>query len=934
MIKKIFGVALMLIAAVGANAQQIQELPLSPDVKHGTLPNGLQYFIQHNAEPKERANFYIAQKVGSTLENQDQLGLAHFLEHMAFNGTTHYPGKAMLNYLQSKGIRFGADINAYTAFDETVYNINNVPTTDKALMDSVLLAIHDWSCEIALEEDEINAERGVIEEEWRTRNDANSRMLEYVLPKIYEEYQYQQMPIGKMEVVKNFKPEVLRAYYKKWYRPDQQGIVIVGDFDAAEMEAKVKEMFSPIVMPANAAERTYPTVSDNKEPIFVYYDDPELQYPRVDLAFKTEKTPWEMRNTAMGFIQDKVLESLVAGLINSRLEEFQQNPDCKYAGAAAGFSNYWVSKTKSAFDVIVVGKSDIKEAFNQAMGIIVRACKTGFTDTELQRERDKILAKYEKRYNERNNTNNAVLAAGLIRHFVDNDPNPGFEMENDLVKQILPNIPVEAINQVVATILTPENQVMVVSQPKKDEISVVTKDEMITILENSINAEYEAYVEEAITDPLLKKEPKAGKIVSEKAGKFETTEFVLSNGAKVIVKPTDFKADQITLTAFKDGGKQSYAPNQAANVMLIEDAFENCKLGNFDKITLQKFLAGKNVSLGYKVGNTVNSFEGSSTVKDLPTFMELVYASFTEVTPDPTTYTSFVEQVKAALANQDKSPEYVFGKHVSNAVYGNNPMYQQLDIATLEAANYDEMIKMINASSANAANYTFIFVGNVDINTFKPLMEKYIASLPGKKADKKAKPLSSILMAEGQVKDEFVQKMASPVCMVVNVMDGTNVPYNVENNIMMGMVGQVLRNVFTETLREEMGGTYSPYAGSSMNPYSGQWNVQYQFNTNSDMLGKMQDRAYAEFEKLLKEGAPEKDFNKVKEAAVKQFEIQVRNNAYWDSALVAYAKGVDMISGYKEALDGLTLAKFNDFMKNLYDGKNRIQVVMVGEKDE
>ncbi|MDE6577008.1 MAG: insulinase family protein, partial [Muribaculaceae bacterium] len=317
-------------------------LPLNPKVKHGVLPNGLTYYILHNEMPKERANFYIAQKVGSTLEEQSQLGLAHFLEHMAFNGTKNYPGKNMLNYLQGKGIRFGADINAYTSFDETVYNINNVPTTDHPLMDSVLLVLRDWSGDILLEESEINAERGVIQEEWRSRNNASLRMYTQMLPKIYEEYQYHQMPIGSLEVVMNFKPEELRAYYKKWYRPDQQGIIIVGDFDADEMEKKVIDMFSTIPMPENAAERKYPSVSDNKEPIYFAYTDPELTSPRTTISFKSEKVPFELRNTVEVYTQHDLVQSLIAALINGRLQENSVNPNCLYSGAGVYFGDYYV----------------------------------------------------------------------------------------------------------------------------------------------------------------------------------------------------------------------------------------------------------------------------------------------------------------------------------------------------------------------------------------------------------------------------------------------------------------------------------------------------------------------------------------------------------------------------------------------------------------
>lgn len=935
MIKRMLSAALLLLGATGLYAQQpqMQELPLNPAVKHGTLPNGLQYFILHNEEPKERANFYIAQKVGSTLENSDQLGLAHFLEHMAFNGTTNYPGKNLLNYLQSKGIRFGADINAYTDFDETVYNINNVPTTDKALMDSVLLAIHDWSCEILLEDSEIEAERGVIEEEWRSRNDANSRFIEYILPKVYEEYQYQQTPIGKMEVVRNFAPDVLRAYYKKWYRPDQQGIVIVGDFDADEMENKVKELFSSIPMPENAAERTYPHVSDNKEPIYVYYDDPELQNPNVMVSFKSDPISFEMRNTVQAFAQSTILESVISQLINNRLSEYSQKPECKYAYAVTYFGRFLISKTKDSFNINVYGKDDIKDAFADAMNIIARACKTGFTDSELQRVRDNILSGYEKKYNERGNTNNGVYASSLIRHFVDNKPSAGYEIDYELAKQLLPNIPVEAINQICTQILTPENQVVILSQPRNESYAVVAKEDILPILNNSIAAEYEAYVDEVITDPLIPKLAKAGKIKSVTPGAFGTTEMILSNGAKVIVKPTDFKADEITMVAFKEGGIRSYPESQANNIRLISDAFECSKLGSFNPSTLRKYLAGKNASLGYEVGSTTNLFNGYSTVKDLPTLMELIYASFACVSPDEETAKALFEQGIASLKNKDKDPDFIFKEHVSKARYGNNPMFEEVTAKVIEDANYLECVNLIKEATDNAADYTFIFVGNVDIEALKPLVEKYIASLPGKKKTA-VENITSIKMATGQVVDDYKQPMHSPKSQVVTIFSGDNVPYSIENATKISTIGQILRMIYTETLREEMGGTYSPAAGSFMNPMTGEWAVLYQYETNADMLGKMEERANAEFAKLLADGASEEHFSKVKESLMKQYEISIRQNSYWLNNIMSYQKGIDNITNNKAAIEGMTLEGLNNFMKNLYNGKNRIQVIMEGVEEK
>jgi zinc protease len=929
MIRKILTSAVLTVSALFAGAQT--PLPLNEAVKHGTLPNGLNYYILHNEEPKERVNFYIAQKVGSTLETPEQLGLAHFLEHMAFNGTTNFPGKTMLNYLQAKGIRFGADINAYTSFDETVYNIDNVPSTDKALVDSVLLVLHDWSGSILLEESEINAERGVIEEEWRSRNSAQQRMYEAMLPKIYQEYQYQQMPIGKMEIVRNFPPQAIREYYHKWYRPDQQGIVIVGDIDAAEMEKKVIDLFSTIPMPENAAERTYPSVSDNEKPIYFYFSDKELRFPMIMVNFKMDKIPLEMRNTVEAYVQTQLVDVLLSTMINNRLNDYAKNPECKYVQAGVSFGDFFVSKTRAAFDTFIIPKGDVKEALDDAMGIVARACKTGFMESELVRARDELLAQYEKLYNERNNTKTETLARELCRHFIDNEAAPGIEKEYELVKMILPMLPVQAFNQEAAQLLTAGNQVIVVSEPLRDGMTAISEEEITGRLADILNAQYEAYVDEVITDPLIEKLPAPGKIASVSEGKFGTTVLTLSNGAKVIVKPTDFKQDEIVMTAFKEGGKRAYDAKDAANVMLAGDAAEVSRLGSFDQVKLGKYLAGKNVSLGYNIGNTVNALDGKSTVKDLPTFMEVLYATFTELNPDETAYNAYIDQIKTILKNNDKNPTSVFQRAVAKATYAGNPMFQQPSVELLEAGNYARELEIVKSSLKNAADFTFIFTGNIDLDTFKPLVEQYIAALPstGKKGATPAK-LTSINIAEGVVNDTFKQPMQVPSTMVLTNISGKNVDYSIANFVKIDLIGDILSNVFTETLREEEGGTYSPYAYGTFNPFTGTWQIVYVFQTNDQMQDKLITRANEELLKLLSNGAGEADFNKVKEAALKQYEINVRTNGYWRNNLQRLELGYDDISGHKAAIENLTLADFNKFMSSLYDGKNHIQVVMQG----
>ena len=930
MVKKIFSLAFLLMCVLTMSAQT--PLPLNPQVRHGVLPNGLSYYLLKNTEPEGRANFYIAQKVGSTLENQDQLGLAHFLEHMAFNGSKNFPGKNMLNYLQSKGIRFGADINAYTSFDETVYNINSIPTSDEALMDSVLLALHDWSCALSLEGDEIEAERGVIHEEWRSRNDANTRMFNAVLPQLFDEYQYAQMPIGTMEVVLNFPHEALRSYYEKWYRPDQQGIVIVGDFDVDVMEKKVIDLFSKIEMPENAAERTYAPVSDNVEPKYITFEDPELQRTLIQLSFKKEKLPFEFRNSVEGYVQSYVVESILSAMINNRLSEMSQKADCPFVYAGVSFDNYWVAKTKYSFNVTIIPKDDVKSAFEVAMSEIVRACKTGFNDSELQRVKDQMLSSYEKMYNEREKTDSDDRAQEIIRHFIDNEPTPGIEAEYQMMQQMLPMATVQILNDFAKQILTKENQVLLVSQPQVEGKTLPAKEEMLSILDNAMNAEYEAYVDEVITDPLIEKMPKKGKIKKEYKGKFGTTVMELSNGAKVIVKPTDYAADQIAFNAFSIGGQFNALENKEANpseLKLISAAVEASKFGTFDNIKLRKYLAGKNVGISFQMGKAIDNIYGQSTVKDLETMLQLNYLYFTDIRPDAETYNATIEQYRAMLKNAEKNPNTIFMDNVYKTWYDNNPIYTQLKYADLDAANYETMLNVAKKHLDNAADYTFTFVGNVDIDALRPLVEQYIATLPANKK-KHDKLVYTGSQAKGQIVNDFKQEMETPSVQVFNVYSDNNIAYSIENEVKLSLLSDVLDIVYTNTLREEEGGTYSPATQAMINPFNNEWTVLYMFVTGDDSKEKLCKRAHEEFLKLLAEGTNEENFNKVKDAALNQYQINSKNNSYWQEAIYQNEMGQDVATNHEAAIKNLTLEEFNAFIKNLYNGNNRMQVIMNG----
>lgn len=933
MLKRIINLSMAMLAllffAVPANAQT--PMPLNPKIKHGTLENGLNYYILHNEEPKGKANFYIAQKVGSTLENQDQLGLAHFLEHMAFNGTKNYPGKNMLNYLQAKGIRFGADINAYTGFDETVYNINNIPTSDQALMDSVLLVLRDWSCDILLEDAEIDAERGVIREEWRSRENAFMRYYGVLLPQIYQEYQYQQLPIGKMEVVMNFPYQALKDYYHKWYRPDQQGIIIVGDFDADAMEKKVKEMFSTIKMPENAAPRVYPSVSDNTEPIYVSFQDKEAPTSMVAISFKSDKLPFEQRNTAENYMQT-VVQRLISVMVNNRLNEFAKKAECNYVDASVSFGNYYVSKTKDAFDINITPKEGkTLEATRDAMEIVARAFKTGFTDSEYTRAKDEMLAAYEKAYNERDKTNSNSLAREIINHFTDNEPNPGIETEYQIINMAMTSIPVSALNPMLKEIMTPDNQVITVFQPEKEGLKLPTREEMLNVVEGSLGKEYEAYEDVKLTEPFLKNLGAEGKVVSTKEdATLGTTTYELSNGVKVVIKPTDFAADEILMTGFWNGGMETIDPANPINRNVISAAVETCKFGNYNADQVERYLAGKNISIDFDARVSKFSLNGRSTVKDLQTLLEFVYAYCTEVTPDPEYAATVLDQIRTQLKAAENNPQFIFSQAFNNTLYNNDPRMISLSLKNIENIDYNRVIDFVKNATSNARDFTFIFTGNINPETFVPLITKYLGALPSKAKATPAGKTYPVKLASGEVMNAFTKEMATPSTMYYSLAGNKVKNYTVKEDLMVDLAGEILGNVYTRTIREEEGGAYSPGAQGISFEQFGEYFILSAIQTNAEQQKRVIEISKEQLHKLFSEGASEEDFNKVKNAALNQLENKLRNNNFWQSNLYLYLTGYDMLTTRKATLENLTLKDFNDWMKTQANFQSNITVMMEG----
>ena len=634
------------------SAQQMPPIPVDKNVRIGKLDNGLTYYIRKNNLPANRADFYIAQKVGSIQEEANQRGLAHFLEHMCFNGTTHFPGDALKQYLERIGVKFGENLNAYTSIDETVYNISNVPVTTPGAIDSCLLILHDWSNDLTLDPKEIDKERGVINEEWRTRMSAIQRFQEKMLPIMFEGTKYAHcFPIGTMDVVMNFKPQTLRDYYEKWYRPDLQGIVVVGDVDVDAIEAQIKKIFSDIPAQPNGAKREYYPVNDNKDPIVIVYQDKEQPNIQAIIFNKHEAIPDDQKGN-MGYLIQNYAANLITNMLNARLNELAQTANPPYIYAGAYDANFFVAKTKGAFTGVVVCKEDaIENGIETLLRETERARQFGFTETEYNRARAEYLRHLESAYNERDKRKNEEYVNEYVRHFLDNEPIPGIENEYTIINQIAPAIPVTALNQMMQELVTDSNQVVAILGPQKEGLKMPSENAIKQILKDIKAEKLTAYVDKVSDEPLMKAAPKGGKIVSETTDDaFGTTMMTLSNGVKVIIKKTDFKADEIRMKGVSLGGSSLFPDSEIININGL-DAVGVGGLGNFSAVDLEKVLAGKKASVSYGIGDKTEAVNGSCSPKDFETMMQLTYLTFTSPRKDNEAFESYKNRLKAELQN-------------------------------------------------------------------------------------------------------------------------------------------------------------------------------------------------------------------------------------------------------------------------------------------
>lgn len=867
-------------------AQQMPPVPVDKEVRIGKLDNGLTYYIRHNEYPKNQVDFYIAQKVGSILEEDDQRGLAHFLEHMCFNGTKNFPGNSMVKWLESVGVKFGYNLNAYTSIDETVYRISSVPTERIGVQDSCLMILSDWADGLLLNGKDIDEERAVIHEEWRSQLPPNMRILEKLLPELYPDSRYgHRLPIGTMEVVDHFPHQALRDYYEKWYRPDLQGIVVVGDIDVDRIEGKIKELFSKIEKPVNPAERVYYPVADNEKPIVAFGSDKEQDKYVAQIMFKYDALPDSLKGT-MADVTTAYLLDMAQMMLQIRLNELGQKADAPFAAASAFYGEFIMAKTKQAFQFAMLPKGNsfdegLKAVYREAL----RAKRGGFTATEYARCRTEYLSQLEKAYNNRNQQENKTLAESYVRNFIDKKPIPGIETEYQMMSMIVNQIPVEAVNQVFSQIVSDKNLVVLGMMPAREGESC-PKDEDILALLSQVEAENIApYVDNVKDEPLVSELPAAGKVVKENMlSDFGAKEWILSNGAKVILKKTDFKADEINMMAVAKGGTSVYGNDKTADLMFMPAVLEQHGLGSFTNSELTKLMAGKQVSLKVSLDDYVRRLSGNTTPKDLKTYMEMIYMTFTGLTVTPDEFTAMQNLYKGVIQNQEQNPNFVFQKKVQEFLYS-SPNKQVFGVSDIEKANREDILSIIREQLANAAEFTFVFSGNFDESELKALVEQYIATLPsvkGKKQELKHNP--AVEIKSGNEEKEFSLKMEVPQGSAAVIISG-KMPYSFKNRLMASMSAQIISARLLSEVREKEGAVYSIYTQGSQDRLS---EVSVVYQTIFQVKPEKKDRALeiirSEFENLAKE-TPVEELDKVKEFMVKQITSDEQTNSYWCSMM-------------------------------------------------
>lgn len=935
--KQFLSLFLLLLAPASLFAQTVEQ---DASIRQGKLKNGLTYYIRHNAKEAGLADFYIAQRVGSILEEPRQRGLAHFLEHMAFNGTKHFPGKGkqlgIVPWCETIGVKFGTNLNAYTSVDQTVYHIGSAPIKREGIIDSCLLVLNDWSQFINLEPKEIDKERGVIHEEWRNRRTgmAMQRMMENVMPKIYKGSKYEDcLPIGNMDIVDNFPYQDLRDYYQKWYRPDLQAIVVVGDFDVDMMERKIQKLFGKIKAHKNPAERIYYPVNDNDKIIVAIEKDKEQPIILGHLYMKSETTPDSEKNSVK-YQREDYINGLITYMLNGRLSEKKQVANPPFMSATVKNGAFFVSRTKDAFSLSISCKQDnVLGGVSVAVGEVERARQHGFTQSELERAKKLYLNAAERQLKMEKDYKNSHYVSQCVNNFLEGEPilTPTYNLQ--LVKLFDGEVSLGEVNSQVGEIITDKNQVFIMYGPDKDGFVVPSESEIESTVLAAQQKRYDAYQEEQVPATLMAALPAPGKIVSEKPyGKFGVTEIVLSNGMKVYVKSTDYQADQITMSMRGEGGTSVYGDEDIPNFAFLSGSITEAGVGDFTATRLRKALAGKSLKLAPSITSEGQRITGTSSVKDLDTMLQLAHLYFTAPRKDSMAFEGMMNRNLSLLKNRNASSKVVYNDSLSATLYDHNVRMAPVTVEIAKKADYNRIFEIYRERFSDASNFKTVFIGKVDMAQLRPLLCQYLATLPSThKAEKSNKANVPQIVKKNEVV-KFVHKQETPLANV-SVFYTANVPFSPKNDLVLDMLTRVLQIAYTDSVREEKGGTYGVGVSFNLekedNPNA---LLRISYKSDPKRYEELNPVIYKQLLNIADHGPVASSMDKVKKYLKKQYGQMAITNDYWSYVIWHQLDDdADFDKDYCKMVDNLTASDVQKMAKELLKQNHRVEVTMLSE---
>jgi zinc protease len=903
-------------------------LPRDSHVIIGTLPNGLRYYIRRNAKPEKRAELRLVVNAGSILEDDDQRGLAHFLEHMAFNGTARFPKNQLVSYLESVGMRFGPDINASTSFDETIYELQ-IPTDSASIEGKAFDILEDWARGMTLDTAEITKERGVVIEEWRLGRGADARMTDKQFPILLKGSRYaERLPIGDKKTLETFNPAAVSRFYADWYRPDLMAIVAVGDFDPAQIEGLIKTHLSDVPAKPNERARQKYGVPDQDSTLVAIATDKEAEYTTTSVYFKM---PRRTSTTVGGYRQD-LTEALFSQMLNDRLDEIRQKPDAPFIGAGGGKSTFLGDRdafTLTAF----VPDGGVLRGLDAVLAEAVRVQKHGFTATELARAKQNLLRSYERAYAERDKRQSAALVGELVRNFLDGEAIPGIEYEYPLAQRLVPGITLTDVNRLAGEWLSDRNRVIAVNAPEKPGVTIPAASELLAVFDAVTKRDLAAYDDGTANRPLVSRTPKAATILTTThVPEVGVTNWTLSNGVRVILKPTDFKADEVLILGTSPGGASLLSPTQFARAREATTLVTEGGVGAFNQIDLQKALAGKAASASPSIGELTEQMFGRGSPKDLETVFQLMYLYFTAPRADTTAVVALKQRFRAAIANRGASPDQVFDDTLSVTLSNHHPRTTPVSVATVDSLDLGSSMRFYRDRFANAGEFTFVIVGNFTVDSIRPLVLEWLGGLPSTGRKETWKDIG--LRTPTGVVTRDVKRGTEPKARTVIVFNGP-FDWTRENRYALASLAEVLRMRYRDVLREELGGTYdvSVSQSSERDPHP-EFQFSIDFGSAPERVDTLRAAVFRELERIKRDGPTAEEIEKVREIQRRSEEVEMRQNGFWLNALAAgarYGQDPRLILKRSELRATLTPALVRDIARKYLDESRYVQVRLLPE---